>query len=272
MPPHPNPVTPAPPKNLATLVIVTTLAEAVMCLTMTAPPPPPPPAPGWYPDPSGGPGQRYWDGSKWTDVNVPSTPPPIGPPIARRSTSPLKVLLTIGAVMFALVGGCAACVAVIGGHNSSPTSSPSSAARDTPRTTSAAPPPGIGQEARDGKFAFTVTGVETLKTMSDEFETKTAQGVYAVVSMTVRNTGNQPQSFFGIDQKLKDAAGREFAASFGVYSGGTFHDGDDINEHVPSRVDFWWRSMVNSMRRYRRCRGWRVGAGRRRAGASACSP
>lgn len=22
---------------------------------------------GWYPDPGGGPGQRYWDGSQWTD-------------------------------------------------------------------------------------------------------------------------------------------------------------------------------------------------------------
>jgi TM2 domain/Protein of unknown function (DUF2510) len=23
------------------------------------------PAPGWYPDPSGGPAQRYWDGQQW---------------------------------------------------------------------------------------------------------------------------------------------------------------------------------------------------------------
>lgn len=23
------------------------------------------PAPGWYPDPSGGPGQKYWDGQQW---------------------------------------------------------------------------------------------------------------------------------------------------------------------------------------------------------------
>ena len=26
---------------------------------------PPLPAAGWYPDPDGGPGQRYWDGSAW---------------------------------------------------------------------------------------------------------------------------------------------------------------------------------------------------------------
>ena len=47
--------------------------------------PPPPPAPpgqvepataaGWYPDPQGE-GQRYWDGSKWTEHTGPSRPPP----------------------------------------------------------------------------------------------------------------------------------------------------------------------------------------------------
>lgn len=37
----------------------------------SAPPPPPPPPsgvpPGWYPDPSGGGGLRYWNGSAWTE-------------------------------------------------------------------------------------------------------------------------------------------------------------------------------------------------------------
>jgi len=29
------------------------------------------PQPGWYPDPSGAPGQRYWDGQQWTEVARP---------------------------------------------------------------------------------------------------------------------------------------------------------------------------------------------------------
>jgi len=33
----------------------------------------PQPAAGWYPDPSGGPGQRYWDGSQWSEA-APYTP------------------------------------------------------------------------------------------------------------------------------------------------------------------------------------------------------
>jgi Protein of unknown function (DUF2510) len=35
--------------------------------------PAPPPQPGWYPDPSGGPGQRYFDGHEWSL----SAPPPL---------------------------------------------------------------------------------------------------------------------------------------------------------------------------------------------------
>jgi TM2 domain-containing membrane protein YozV len=37
-------------------------------------PPPPLPAPGWYPDPEGAPGQRYFDGAGWTDHRA--TPQP----------------------------------------------------------------------------------------------------------------------------------------------------------------------------------------------------
>jgi threonine/homoserine/homoserine lactone efflux protein len=35
--------------------------------------PAPAPQPGWYPDPSGGPGQRYFDGNQWT---IGAPPPP----------------------------------------------------------------------------------------------------------------------------------------------------------------------------------------------------
>ena len=38
---------------------------------MTQPPPPP----GWYPDPAGTPGTRWWDGQGWTE-HVQQTPPP----------------------------------------------------------------------------------------------------------------------------------------------------------------------------------------------------
>lgn len=38
----------------------------------------PQPAPGWYPDPSGGPGQQFWDGQRWQAG--PGVPAPYGGP------------------------------------------------------------------------------------------------------------------------------------------------------------------------------------------------
>jgi len=32
--------------------------------------------PGWYPDPAGGPGQRWWDGYAWNEAVILPTPPP----------------------------------------------------------------------------------------------------------------------------------------------------------------------------------------------------
>lgn len=40
---------------------------------MTTSPPPQPPA-GWYPDPTGKPGQKYWDGQAWSDIPAPDIP------------------------------------------------------------------------------------------------------------------------------------------------------------------------------------------------------
>lgn len=36
--------------------------------------------PGWYADPAGGPGQRWWDGYAWSDAVVVPQPPPAPPP------------------------------------------------------------------------------------------------------------------------------------------------------------------------------------------------
>lgn len=37
------------------------------------------PPPGWYPEPSGAEGQRWWDGSRWTEYATPLAAPPVQP-------------------------------------------------------------------------------------------------------------------------------------------------------------------------------------------------
>ena len=51
-----------------------------------------PTPPGWYPDPSGAPGTRYWDGNQWTDRAIGS------PPSGKSSRTPVQrveILLAI---------------------------------------------------------------------------------------------------------------------------------------------------------------------------------
>jgi hypothetical protein len=104
-----------------------------------------------------------------------------------------------------------------------------------------APQPGIGQEVRDGKFAFVVNGVSSSKTVGPPDDLKTAQGTYVVVSMTVTNTGNRSQGYYGNNQKLVDSSGREFSSDdlAGIAMNGDL-DGTDINpgNHINVRVAF----------------------------------
>lgn len=61
-------------------------------------------APGWYPDPAGGPGQRYFDGTQWTGARRLSEPPPpgrglgSGAKIAIGGAVALAALLVLGIV------------------------------------------------------------------------------------------------------------------------------------------------------------------------------
>ncbi len=72
------------------------------------------------------------------------------------------------------------------------------------------PQAAIGQVVRDGTFDFTVTEVNSSRTFDDS----QAQGVYAIVSLTVKNVGVEPQMFSWSAQRLKDSTGRQYSASF----------------------------------------------------------
>jgi Domain of unknown function (DUF4352) len=73
-----------------------------------------------------------------------------------------------------------------------------------------APPTGMGQEVRDGKFGFTVTQVNNSPTFGDT----RAQGVYVIVSMTVKKVGTERWDVEWHTQALRDSVGREYSPSF----------------------------------------------------------
>lgn len=54
------------------------------------------PAPGWFPDPSGAPHQRYFDGAKWTDHTAPYAAPAAQQPTAQANSSVAVAISTGG--------------------------------------------------------------------------------------------------------------------------------------------------------------------------------
>jgi hypothetical protein len=71
---------------------------------MAAPPPPP----GWYPDPTGKPGQMYWDGQAWQSAIPATTRPAYAPPQRASDTPPptrSKRIWLIALVAVLLIAG-----------------------------------------------------------------------------------------------------------------------------------------------------------------------
>ncbi|MDQ0425560.1 DUF4352 domain-containing protein [Cellulomonas iranensis] len=127
-----------------------------------------------------------------------------------------KILTTLGAVVVVVavasaLGG--------GGDDAPPASSAASApagdapADESPASTAA----GIGTPVRDGKFEFTVTGVEPGVTrVGDDVFGQDAQGLFLLVHVAVTNIGDEAQYFDGSSQKLTDTQGRTHSADTGA--------------------------------------------------------
>ena len=65
----------------------------------------------------------------------------------------------------------------------------------------------VGTPVRDGKFEFVVFSVKRQVIPGHQ-----ARGEWVVVTVSVTNIGNEPQSFFVQNQQLIDMMGREYAA------------------------------------------------------------
>ncbi|MFI1459432.1 DUF4352 domain-containing protein [Nocardia carnea] len=157
-------------------------------------------------------------------TNPPYPPPPqypygspYPPPQPPKKKAKWPLLFLVGALAFC---GLAGCIALVNGFDNAVEESTSSSVAPGQPTEAAVEGGGqpeadqapAGEAVRDGKFEFVVTKVDQGLTVAgtNPYMQTEAQGQYVLVYTTVTNTGDQPQSYFGENQKLIDVQGREF--------------------------------------------------------------
>jgi hypothetical protein len=169
--------------------------------------------PGWYPDPNGAPGQRYFDGTRWTENRAaPQMAPVLQRP--RRKVWPW-VLGGIFLVIFLVIGGCVAFVGSVANE----------IAKDSPVTVQS---PNGGTQTADSGPSFPGkqdgdTGVEAGGSVTSDDVTTTASALstnsqygstYLCTAVTIQNGGNKPATFnSAFDWKLQDPTGTTRMAS-----------------------------------------------------------
>jgi Domain of unknown function (DUF4352) len=146
--------------------------------------------------------------------NPPPNPPqyspyggaPFPPPAPPKKKSPVLIgLFGCGGLVAVII--VLAVVGAITGAGKSSSNDAASPAASAPKAAGAKKPAkhvsGIGDEVRDGKFAFKVTKLKSgVKRVGDQYFGQDAQGQFTEVLVNVSNISNKPQTFFGSNQKL----------------------------------------------------------------------
>jgi hypothetical protein len=138
---------------------------------------------GWYPDPEGSPGQRFWNGDAWTDHRPPDALPVIGAarPASRGPDKRVLIGLAAAAVVVLIVG---AVVAVV-----------------------------LTMKNDAGDITVTTRQAEASSAAPSETE-------YVIVDLTVTNVSTSAQSFFASFNTLSDGTAEfEAADEAGQYVG-----------------------------------------------------
>lgn len=170
---------------------------------------------------------------------APYPQPPVPPVPPKRSWfARHKVLTVVGAVVVVAIIGAA-----LGGgggdDQDTPTTAAPAAAESAAPAAEEAPAepeqpsaPGLNEPAADGKFTFTVTGVEPgLTQVGGQYFTADAQGQFVLVHLTVQNTGDEAQYLFASSQEATDTEGRTHSvdSTATIYAGETDAWASQIN-------------------------------------------
>lgn len=105
-------------------------------------------------------------------------------------------------------------VVAIGSSSSKSSNNNSNSGSQNNTTESTAETVGLNQPAKDGKFEFVVKNIECGKSSvsdSSGYLSKSAQGQYCFLTISVKNIGDQQQMFIDSNQKLLNAEGQQFS-------------------------------------------------------------
>ncbi len=131
---------------------------------------------------------------------------PAGAPQPKKGMSTGKILLLVFGGLALLCCGGGAITVGAGLFGASKTLTATSTAGTSTKGTSTTV--GLNQAGRDGKFEFIVTNIKygVPHVGSDSFG-ENAQGQFVLVTVTVKNIGDKPQTFDGSSQKAKGVNG-----------------------------------------------------------------
>ncbi|WP_433701394.1 DUF4352 domain-containing protein [Nocardiopsis sp. CA-288880] len=134
----------------------------------------------------------------------PQQPPPgQPPPPQKRRAWPWVLLGCGGAALLVIILGVACTVSLFAGG----------AGQETADDAGEAESVGMGEPGTVGQWEVTVNGIETAATYGDEFSQETAQGEYAIVDLTVKNTGTEATIFDSSAISLVDSEGNTHSSS-----------------------------------------------------------
>jgi hypothetical protein len=103
-------------------------------------------------------------------------------------------------------------IATSGGSDSSSSSSSSDGGSSSTGGGPSEKAVGLNQAVQDGKFEFTVTGVDCSKnTLGADPVSTQAAGVFCLVNVSVANIGNEAQTLDSTSQYGYDAAGKKYS-------------------------------------------------------------
>jgi hypothetical protein len=119
-----------------------------------------------------------------------------------------KILTVVLALVTLVIIGAAA-----GGSSTKKSSSSDTSGQTSQQSNNKPQTAKIGEAARDGKFEFVVKSITCGRpNVGSDYTTKTAQGQYCLLDVSVKNIGNEAQSLYSGNQYLYNTSGQKYSA------------------------------------------------------------